>query len=384
MSTEAYNFFMKNYKTIISMMSGTSLDSIDACLLRIYDNLKFEVLDSYSLNYPEEVRNKLLQLANNNADVKDVCFMNFAVGNLFAECANKLLKKSGHKSEEVDFISSHGQTIFHIPKDMEISDIKTKSTLQIGDISVISYKTGIMTVGDFRTKDMAANGQGAPLVPFADKILFCTDKNRLIQNIGGISNVTVLSKDTEIFAFDNGPGNMLIDYFVKKLFDKQYDKNGELAEKGKINNEWLDILMKEPYYSLIPPKTTGRELFNNNYAENIFKSAPADKYDVIATITALTAKVITDSYKNFVLPKTSIDEIVLGGGGAYNNTLISYIKSYMPEIPVKMHKDFGIPDKLKEAIAFAYLGYYTINKQPNNIPTCTGADYPVIMGKISY
>ena len=310
--------------------------------------------------------------------------MNFIVGNLFAECANLLIKKSGIKKETIDFISSHGQTIFHIPTDIEFGGITTKSTLQIGDISVISHKTGIMTVGDFRTKDIAANGQGAPLVPFADKILFGTDKNRLIQNIGGISNVTVLSKNTEIFAFDNGPGNMLIDYFVKKLFNKPFDKDGEIAKNGTPNEEWLNILLKEPYYSINPPKTTGRELFNNDYAEKIYKSAPKNDFDIISTITALTAKVITDSYKKFVLPKTKIDEIVLGGGGAYNSTLVSYIKNYLTDIPVKTHKDFGIPDKLKEAIAFAYLGYFTLNKQTNNIPSCTGADCPVIMGKISY
>jgi anhydro-N-acetylmuramic acid kinase len=177
---------------------------------------------------------------------------------------------------------------------------------------------------------------------------------------------------------------MLIDYFVKKLFNKNFDENGEIAKKGNIDDKWLSFLLKEPYYSVLPPKTTGRELFNDVYAEKIYKSAPKDKYDLIATITALTAKVITDSYKNFVLPKTSIDEIVLGGGGAYNKTLISYIKNYLPDITVKTHKDFGIPDKLKEAIAFAYLGYFTINKKPNNIPSCTGADCPVIMGKISY
>ncbi len=375
---------MKNYKTIISMMSGTSIDSIDACLLRIYEDLTFEIISDYSLEYSDEIKKKILSLANNKADVKDVCFMNFVIGELFAKAANNLLKKSKYKAEDVDFISSHGQTVFHIPNDTEIDGIKTKSTLQIGDISVIAQKTEIMTVGDFRTKDMAAGGQGAPLVPFADKILFGTDKNRCIQNIGGISNVTVLSQDCDIFAFDNGPGNMLIDYFMKKLFNKQFDMNGETANKGKLNKEWLNELLKEPYYQIQPPKSTGRELFNDNYAEKIFKTAPGDKYDVIATITALTAKVITDSYKKFILPKTKIDEVVLGGGGAYNITLINYMHDFMPELIIKKHSDFGIPDKLKECIAFAYLGYYTLKKEPNNLPSCTGAKEPVIMGKIAY
>lgn len=375
---------MKKFKTIISMMSGTSLDSIDACLLKIFDDLSFEVLDSYSLDYPIEIRAKLFELANNNGDVKDVCYMNFIVGELFAKAANELIAKAKIRKENIDFISSHGQTIFHIPSNVELGGVSTKSTLQIGDISVIAHKTSVLTVGDFRTKDMAANGQGAPLVPFADKILFGTKKNRLIQNIGGISNVTVLSKGCDIFAFDNGVGNMLIDYFTQKLYNQPYDKNGEIASTGKVDNDWLNQLLKEPYYAKLPPKTTGRELFNNNYAEEIYKTAPNKKEDVISTITALTAKVITDSYKNFILPKTSINEVVLGGGGAYNKTLIKYMKEYMPELTIKTHENFGIPNKLKEAIAFAYLGYFTLNKEPNNVPSCTGADMPIIMGKIAY
>lgn len=375
---------MKKFKTVISLMSGTSLDSIDACLLKIFDDLSFEILGSHSLMYPVEIQDKLLELANNIGSVKDVCYMNFVVGELFANTVNELLKKYSLKSSDIDFISTHGQTIFHIPFEIELSGIKTKSTLQIGDISVISHKTGITTVGDFRTKDIASCGHGAPLVPFADKILFGLDKNRLIQNIGGISNVTVLSKDCEIFAFDNGVGNMLIDYFVKKLFNKNYDKDGEIASIGMVDEKWLNILLDEPYYSLIPPKTTGRELFNNVYAEKVFEFSPDKKEDVISTITALTAKVITDSYKKFILPKTAIDEVVLGGGGAYNKTLISFMKNYMPELVIKTHEDFGIPNKLKEAIAFAYLGYFTLNKEPNNVPSCTGASCPVVMGKISY
>ncbi len=367
---------MKSYKTVISLMSGTSIDSIDACLVKIFEDLTFEVIDSYSLEYPDEIRDKLFNLANNTGSVKDVCLMNTVVGELFAKCANSLIKKSGLKKEQIDFISSHGQTICHLPD--------KKSTLQIGDISVISYKTGIMTIGDFRPKDMAANGQGAPLVPFADKILFGTDKGRLIQNIGGISNVTVLSNKCEIFAFDNGPGNMLIDYFMNKLFNLPYDKDGEIALKGLIDEIWLNKLLTNPYYSIIPPKSTGRELFNSEYAEKIYKIAPKNKYDIIATVTALTAKTIADSYINFIFPKVKPDEIVLGGGGAYNNAIIKFLHNYLPDIQIKTHEDYNIPNKLKECIAFAYLGYYTVNKQPNNIPSCTGAESSVILGKISY
>lgn len=373
-----------SYKTCIAMMSGTSLDGIDACLVNIYQDLSFKILDSYSLDYPFEVREKLLEVANNKASTKDICFLNFVVGELFAKCANELVEKSAYDKSKIDFISSHGQTIFHIPNELEIGGIKTRSTLQIGDISVISERTGILTVGDFRTKDMAVGGLGAPLVPFADEILFGKEKNRAIQNIGGISNVTVLSKELDTFAFDNGPGNMLIDYFVNKLFNLPFDKNGEIAVQGKVDEKWLESLLQEEYYSFAPPKTTGRELFNDLYAEKIFKNAPKDKYDVIATITNLTAKTIYDSYKNFVMPKVKIDEIVIGGGGAYNKTLINYLQQYFVDVLVKTHGDFDIPNKLKEALAFAYLGYFTLNNKSNNVPTCTGAKKPVVMGKISY
>ena len=378
---------MKNIKTIISLMSGTSVDSIDACLFKLNtQDLSFEIIDYYSLEYPKEVRKKILLLCNNKGDISDVCFMNFIIGELFAKAVNNLLEKSNFKSEQIDFISSHGQTIYHIPKEKEIGGIKSKSTLQIGDISVISHKTKIMTIGDFRTKDIAANGQGAPLVPFFDKIYFGSknNNNKCIQNIGGISNVTIISNQCDIFAFDNGVGNILIDYFMKKLFNKDFDENGEIASKGKIDEKWLNELLNEPYYNLPPPKTTGRELFNNEYAEKIYNNAPNNKYDIITTLTAMVAKGIIDSYNKFIINKTSIDEIILGGGGAYNKTLIKFMHNYMPNVIIKTHEDYGIPNKLKEPIAFGYLGYFTLEKKFNNVPECTGANVPVIMGKISY
>lgn len=375
----------KDYKLAVGMMSGTSIDGIDACLVKINNDFDFEVVCSHSVSYPEEIREKLLQLANNNGSVKDVCNMDFVVGKLFAKCADELIDKSVYDKTQIDFISSHGQTICHIPDEITTSNIKTGSTLQIGNISVISELTGITTVGDFRSKDIAAGGQGAPLVPFADELIFKKEIPRAIQNIGGISNVTVLSDKCETFAFDTGPGNMLIDYFMQKLFHKPYDKDGKIASQGSIDEKWLEILLQEPYYTKMPPKTTGRELFNEKYAEKIFQTAPENPYDTIATVTSLTAKTIYDAYNNFVFPKTDIKEIVLGGGGAYNKTLIKYLEQYFPSsVKIKTHEDFGIDNKYKEAIAFALLGFCTIEKKTNNLPVCTGAKKRVIMGVVSY
>ncbi|MBQ2645100.1 anhydro-N-acetylmuramic acid kinase, partial [bacterium] len=241
-----------------------------------------------------------------------------------------------------------------------------------------------MTIGDFRTKDMAAGGQGAPLVPFADEKIFGKDKNRAIQNIGGISNVTVLSKDNSTFAFDNGLGNMLIDYYSNKFFQKEYDKNGELALQGNVDKKWLNELLSDQYYKIRPPKSTGREYFNDQYAENILKNAPENKFDIIRTITELTAKTIYSSYTDFIFPKTKIEEVIIGGGGAYNSVLMQSLQKYFKDIPIKKHEDYGINSKQKECIAFAILGLCTYLKRTNNLPECTGASHPVIMGKISY
>ena len=250
---------MENFKQIISLMSGTSIDSIDALLVKIYDDLSFEIIDGLSLDYPKEVRDKIFRAVNNDVKISELSQLNFLIGELFAKAVNGLLEKTKTKKNEIDFISSHGQTVCHLPEKTNFCGFNISSTLQIGDISVISQMTKIKTIGDFRTKDMAAGGQGAPLVPFADEILFGKDKNRLIQNIGGISNVTVLLKNKDTFAFDNGAGNMLSDYFAKKLFNQPFDKDGELALHGRVDAKWLEYLLSEPYYAKQPPKTTGRE-----------------------------------------------------------------------------------------------------------------------------
>lgn len=369
---------------IISMMSGTSVDGIDACLVKVFDDYRFKIVGDFSLKYPDTLREALLNAANGNANTADICGLNFIVGEHFANCANGLLSKYGINPKDIDFISSHGQTIYHIPNSTEIAGFPTTGTLQIGDISVIAEQTGIMTIGDFRTKDMAAGGQGAPLVPFADEILFGRKKRRAIQNIGGISNVTVLSPDCDTFAFDNTVGNMLIDYFAKKLFNYEFDKNGLFAAMGSVDEKWLNELMQDEYLSIKPPKTTGREHFNNEYAEKILQTAPKEKLNVLRTITEFTAKSIFDSYEKFVFPKTAIEEVVIGGGGAYNKTLMKSLQKYFGAIPVKTHEDYSIPNKMKECLAFAFLGLATYLKRPNNVPSCTGAKRKVVMGKIAY
>lgn len=375
---------MKNYKLIISLMSGTSLDGVDGLLVKIFNDRSFEFVETHSVDYSDELKEKILIACNNNASTKDICILNFLIGEIFAQCVNELIIKAGVNKSDVDFISSHGQTIFHQPVKELYAGMSVSSTLQIGDISVISQKTGVLTVGDFRTKDMAEDGLGAPLVPFADEIIFGKDIPRIIQNIGGIANSTILSPECETFAFDNGPGNMLIDYFVKKYFNLTYDKNGDIASGGVVDKVWLNELLKENYYKKCPPKTTGRELFNAAYCEKIDLTSPQKAEDKIATLSFLTAKVIYDSYKNFVEPVTKIKEVVIGGGGTYNKFIINSLKSLFEEVNIKTHEDFNINSKFKECLAFAYLGLNTLEHKTNNLPSCTGAKNSVIMGKISY
>lgn len=353
---------------VIGIMSGTSIDEIDACLALIRPDLTFQIIDTVSLDFPSDIKEKVLQLANNKGTVKDVCETNFELGRLFAKCTDQFGIKA-------DLIASHGQTIWHIPEN---------STLQIGDISIIAHHTNTVTIGDFRPADIAAGGHGAPLVPFSDEVIFGRDESRCIQNIGGIANVTVLDAKGPTFAFDTGPGNMLIDYFAQTLFGQKCDYDGRLAAQGHVDYDWLNVLLSEPYYAQKPPKTTGRELFCAEYAKKILQSAPENHHDIMATITALTAKTIFNAYEKFVFPKTKPKEIVIGGGGVYNKYLLSLLDRYFYPLLIKTHEDFGIPNKYKEALAFAILGYCTYYKMPNNLPSCTGAKMPVVMGKIAY
>ena len=368
-------------KRVIGLMSGTSCDSIDAGLCEVYPDMSVKLIAGINYKYPEHIRAKIFQLFSGNASVKDICQMNFAIGHCFANACNALISEFG----KPDFISSHGQTIYHYPFDEKLDDINLKSTLQIGESSVIAQETGCMTISNFREADIAAGGEGAPLVCFADEKWFKKyDKNILVQNIGGISNVTVVSKDNPTFGFDTGLGNIMIDYCMNKFYQKPYDKNGEIAKSGIINDSWLDILLQDEYYFKNPPKTTGREYFSPKYIENALKFAPKSSEDIIATVTALTAKTIVQAYERFIFPDINVNEVVIGGGGAYNPTLMKFIRNYLPKhIELKTHEDYGISNNFKEVMAFALLGYCTYYGIPNNVPSCTGAKKRVIMGKIA-
>ncbi len=373
-------------KLVVGLMSGTSADGIDAALVKINPDFSIEFLAGTEFQLSEKIRGVLFKIFKNESSPEEICWMNFVLGECFADAALEVIQKAGLMPDDVDLIGSHGQTIYHKPDDDFIDGFNKKSTLQIAEASVICEKTGITTVSDFRPADIAAGGQGAPLVSFFDEAFFKKDgKNRAVQNIGGIGNVTVVGENFPSFAFDTGPGNVIIDYCARKFFEQPYDKDGNLAARGKISREWLEEMLKEPYYGRKPPKTTGRELFTPDYIENFLKSAPENPYDIMATVTSLTAKSINDAYINFIFSVTSIDEIIIGGGGAFNPVLMGMIRDLFPkEIKVLKHEDFGIPDRYKEAIAFAILAYTSYYRIPGNIPSCTGASHKKVLGKITY
>ena len=368
-------------KKIIGLMSGTSCVSIDAGLCLVHPDLSCELVSGINYKYPVHIREKIFQIFRGESSIKDICQMNFAIGECFADACNMLISEHG----KPDLIASHGQTVFHSPKEERLDGVSLKSILQLGESSVIAEKTKCMVISNFREADIAAGGEGAPLVCFADEKWFKPlKKNVLVQNIGGISNVTVVTRENETFGFDTGLGNIMIDYCMNKFFNKPYDEDGKIAHEGIICDDWLNLLLQDDYYLKEPPKTTGREYFSNFYIENALKYAPNDKKDIIATVTALTAKTIINAYERFIFPDIQIDEVIIGGGGAYNPELMRLIRKYLPShIELKTHENYNISNNFKEVMAFALLGYCKYYNIPSNLPSCTGAKRRVVLGKIS-
>ncbi len=389
---------MKEVRHVVGMMSGTSVDGVDAALVEISgtdSEPKVKLLAFENKPYPPQVREKIFSLFTPaNATVDKVGYMNFLLGEIYAKSALSVIEKAGMKPEEIDVIGSHGQTIWHAPIPESLDGIPVAYTVQIGEGSVIAERTGILTVSDFRVADMAAGGQGAPLVPFSEYLLYRREKETiLLQNIGGIGNMTVMpagAKPRDVFAFDTGPGNMIIDAVISAVTggEKTYDAGGETAAKGRVCNALLDILKEEPYYRQPLPKTTGREHFGVQYTEKIlswWKENPIPVEDLLATVTDLTAYSIADAYERYVLPKYRASEIIVGGGGSYNATLLRFMKErFAPHgVAVRTQEDLGLSSDAKEAVAFALMADCCMRGKANTLPSVTGAEHPAVMGKIS-
>lgn len=376
----------------IGIMSGTSVDGVDIAIISVKgsgEKLSYQQLAFDTVDIPQDLRKKIFKQFNPaESSVDKLCSLNFELGKLFASAARSVVENASLRVEDIDFIGSHGQTIYHIPVNQQDMGL-VKSTMQIGEASVLAEMFQCPVVSDFRVRDMAAGGEGAPLVPYVDHLLFRSDtENIALQNIGGIGNVTYLPKGgsaSDVIAFDTGPGNMIMDEAMNILTEGRFlfDNNGEMAAKGTINEDILKELMDHPYFTLPVPKSTGRELFGAAYTRKLVDKMLVkglSSEDILATVTMFTALTIVDQLGRF-LPG-GVDTLVVSGGGAYNATLLRFLKE-LGGFVVKTQEDLGFSSESKEAVAFALLANETLFGVPNNVPTATGAAKQVVLGKLT-
>lgn len=377
---------------IAGVMSGTSLDGIDVALVRIEGSgvdSKVKLIHFTTVPFRNDIKSEIQQaLSIENSNVQLICSLNFKLGLCFANAVKEVCKEANFSLEQLDLIGSHGQTIYHQPKP---EGNMIASTLQIGEPAVIAYDTNTTVISNFRTMDMAAGGQGVPLVPYSEVILYRDpSKNRLLQNIGGIGNVTVIpsqKSDQNVIAFDTGPGNMIIDEVCQRLFQLPYDQNGEIAEQGEVVDEILTYCMNHPFLKMNPPKSTGREQFGEEFVSELLKRYEKhSKENILTTGTMFTASSIVHHYKEFILPYYEIDEVILGGGGSYNNTLVEMIRYGLKDekCTIFIQEDIGYSSEAKEAIAFAILANETYHRNPSNVPSATGAKKSVVLGNVTF
>ena len=368
----------------IGLMSGTSVDGIDAALVEISDrhnHLETNLIAGHTYPYPADLRAEILAVCAGEArSLQQICELDDRIAACFAQAAIAISDKSDRKP---DLIGSHGQTVFHRPP----VGNQMGYTVQLGRGAVIAELTGIKTISDFRVADIEAGGQGAPLVSILDVLLLSDPiKYRVCQNIGGISNLTYLppnaiEKQEQVFGFDNGTGNVLMDMATQKLFGESFDRDGAIARQGQPNFGLIDQWLAQEFFVTAPPKSTGRELFSPNYLEDCLADCQGlSNYDILATLTEFTARAIAKSYRDFlpVFP----DEVMIGGGGGRNGYLMERLQDLLAPAIVKHTDDFGMSGDSKEAIAFALLGYLRLKERAGNLPSVTGAKRSVLLGKI--
>ncbi|GLV56580.1 anhydro-N-acetylmuramic acid kinase [Dictyobacter sp. S3.2.2.5] len=375
---------------VIGMNSGTSVDGINLALCEFLAGpqprtLSFRLLAQREYPHEAALRQQVLDLCHSKRGALDeLTELNFRLGEAFANACLAFLAEEGLQRQQVDLIASHGQTLYH-----QVEAGHVLSTWQMGEPAVIAQRTGITTVADFRVTDMAAGGQGAPLVSFFDALLFADDAKTLaLQNIGGIGNVTLLPAGKGLAgasAFDTGPGNVWIDYGARYFSQgrETFDRDGQMARSGQVDQSLVSEVLTHPYFQQPPPKTTGRELFGDAFAHDLINQAAQRQLtdaDTMATLTAITAESIALAYRRFGPPH--IDEVIVSGGGSYNPVLMARIQTLLPASQVKTLEGYGLTASVKEAVTFALLGHETIYGRAANLPQCTGAHARAILGKI--
>lgn len=381
---------------VAGVMSGTSADGIDVALVRIQGRgcrSRLELLAHYHARYRSELRRAVLAAMNaSSASVADLSRLNFLLGELYADAVAKAQQGARVQCE---LVGCHGQTLYHQGSAEPFLGRRVACTWQTGEAAIIAARLGLPVVSDFRPADIAAGGKGAPLVPFLDYVLYRhTRFGRIVQNIGGIANLTAIpaaAKSEQVIAFDTGPGNMVIDAVTELLFGKPYDRDGRIAARGRPLEPVLRELLQHSFFRQKPPKTAGREQFGRDFVRDFLRlCGRADKSDIVATATALTARSIVAAVCRFVLTGKAKDarfrEFVVSGGGTKNATLMRMIDEELARLGLRVRTtdEFGLPSEAKEAAAFALLAYETWHRRPSNIPSATGAKRPAILGKISY
>lgn len=375
-------------KLAVGLMSGTSLDGVDTILIEIEgsgETTKFKVIDFECYELEAPLKTKISEnMSIETSSVKSICSLNFELGHVFATAVQEICKKNHMETSELAFIASHGQTLYHLPK-AELPYFA--STLQLGEPSIIAHRCKTKVISGFRGMDMAAGGEGAPLVPYVDTLLFRNAaKTVALHNVGGIANTTILKKKgslEDILAFDTGPGNMIVDALCMHFYGEGYDQNGDHASSGIVNQSLLDQWLSFPFFKIKGPKSTGRELFGADFVARIIDQAKIDTIrpnDLIATATAFTARSMAMAYADVPY---DIDEVIVCGGGAYNKTLLRYLSEALPNIEVTTLEAHGFSSFAKEALAFAILGNERLHGRPANVKSATGAEAYVILGSIT-
>jgi anhydro-N-acetylmuramic acid kinase len=395
---------MTKSMVVAGVMSGTSADGVDVAVCQISaarpkgETPQVKLLGYVGMTYPKDVRAAVLYAMDADAiSVAELARLNWRLGEMYAEAVEKAQSTFGVK---VELVGCHGQTVYHQGAAKEYLGKDVRATWQTGEASVIAERLRVPVVSDFRPADLAAGGQGAPLVPMLDYCMFRSAKvSRVLLNLGGIANLTAIPAAAGIdgvMAFDTGPGNMVIDGCMRRLYEREFDKGGTVARSGKVLKDVVEKVLKEGYFSSLPPKSCGREQFGEAFVSRFIamcrkvRGREDRDEDVVATATALTAASVVDAYRRFVwahfgegLPASPV-ELVVAGGGAKNNALMGLLEGEFEamKVKVRMMEELGVPAQAKEAVAFALMAWLSWNGLPGNVPAATGARRAVVLGKV--
>jgi anhydro-N-acetylmuramic acid kinase len=385
----------RNERIVAGIMSGTSLDAVDVALLRIRgsgENIDIELLYYSETLFSEELQQRLFaNMEVSSSNINDICLLHTALAHTYADAVRQSCQEAGLRPGELSLVGMHGQTMRHLPDATALDELQLRSTLQLGSASTLATLLGVAVVSDFRAADMALGGQGAPLVPRADWLLFRSDDvHRVILNIGGIANLTVLPRSCgtdDVVAFDTGPGNMLVDALMRRYYGREFDEDGAVARSGAVHNDLISWLLRNEYFNRSWPKSTGRELFGEHYADTYMQVARdlgiTVPEDIVATAAECTVRSIRVQLQS-LLPADLVFELYLAGGGARNRFFVDGIRMSFPRARIETMQALGVPPEAREAVCFAVLANEYIVGNPGNLPSVTGASREALLGSLSF